>query len=1416
MTSKSVAPPPQLGRYRVVRRLGAGGMAEVFLARSAGAEGVDKLLVVKRVLPTFARSQKFRSMFIDEAKVAMRLNHSNVVQVYAFEQAKDEFLLAMEFIDGLDVGRLVSAAKRKGTKFPYALAAYIVSEVAKGLDYAHHRKDEQGESLDIVHRDVSPQNVLLSYEGAVKIADFGIARARLVSEDTGVIKGKFSYMSPEQARGTKIDKRSDVYALGVLLAELLMGRAMYAGQVGLEVLELVRQGTRTLPRSVDPSVPKELDDIVKKATAFDVDERYPTARALAVALSHWLHSQDDIVDGATLESFIVEHAPREVTSNETGREGAGDDRVPERTRATLAGNGEAQGEQQEFRERRPVVVISGRVHAGTSAGTTNPGTSILSREAERVLREMAYKNDAVFRVAEQSETKRTFRMVLGLGRVTVHEPLRASRLALDILDALAGVSVDQGEPLRVSLGISRGIVTMIRSADGRLRKFEPTGAVLDMADRLAAAGIPGEILAAGEIYRTSRRDFSFEEQGGREIAFTTPQGPKAFRAYRLAGARTREERAAEVTGTGAEKLIGRSTELGEVVDAYTDVVQTNKSSYMLLVGELGVGKSAIVRAALDAFEPKPHVYQVDCSFSSSEVAFGAVLEIVRDACGVPPDASPQELTEKLQLRLAPLIRNPSRLREVSEGLEAVLLPRRTNEGSRAGEESQRISQAVRAFLGALAREKPLVIVFDSMQWIDAPSLSFLSSIVRSPGEVPLLALFVTRPDAAVEAALSVVPRLEVGELDASARQRLLRSRFDDIDVPAEIEQAVFERAGGNPYFIHELVEALVDRGIVHFEGEGDERRIARKPGPITLPTTLEGTVAARLADLPDEERRALRCLAVAGPGFAEADLINIAGRDIAEALSSLVHRGLLERRAGGTIAFASGVVRHVAYESADLEDRRGLHKRVAAHLASLGASVAPARIARHLERAGESLAAARAYVAAAGAAQGTDASHYALRLYGKALALFPSDDPERFRVHELREALLRAAGRKHERRIELEAMRALAEKLGDVSKRAWSFNYLARYELDESRTAGVDALLRRAMSAAIEANDKVAEVEALRLSAHLAREEGEIDHALDACDRALVRAGRDEAMLSVRGDVLTLRGMLLRRVGRLDEACENGAEAVVIFRRLSRRRDEAAALSALSVSLASSGSFEDAIALSRASIELDREAGVRVGFGYKLSNLGQLYAELGDVQSATAYLERALEVFEVLGSSLGHADALTAFARVVFDARGDFEVAEALLDRARQLAGRFESHYDLAQERLARARLAIARGHYDDALAVAREAVDEARISGVVTYVADGLAVEAEALALLGRYEEARDSAFAAQTLLHTTSHVERAEALYASLHHAFLLVDRDIAHASLSEARSAIGLRVRQIRDPRLRECYLGSSQVRRLMEEI
>ena len=266
------SPPKRLADFEIIRRLGAGGMAEVFLAKKRGAEGTFKLLVLKRILPAYGSSRRFRTMFAEEAQLATRLNHPNIVQVYDFQDYGEEGqLLSMEYVEGPDLRKLMRSAQSKGQRIPPYVSAYIIAEVAKGLHYAHERKDEAGKPIDIVHRDVSPQNILMSFDGAVKIADFGIASANLFREEPGVLKGKTAYMSPEQARAERVSRRTDIYSLGVVFHELLSARPLHGAAEGQELLEAVRSGQVEPPSTYVRELPVELEEIVMRALAKNPD-----------------------------------------------------------------------------------------------------------------------------------------------------------------------------------------------------------------------------------------------------------------------------------------------------------------------------------------------------------------------------------------------------------------------------------------------------------------------------------------------------------------------------------------------------------------------------------------------------------------------------------------------------------------------------------------------------------------------------------------------------------------------------------------------------------------------------------------------------------------------------------------------------------------------------------------------------------------------------------------------------------------------------------------------------------------------------------------------------------------------------------------------------------------------------------------
>ena len=216
--------PVVYGKYQLLDLLARGGMAEVFKAKSHGVEGFEKILVIKRILPELSRNPQFVEMFINEAKIAVTLSHANIVQVFDLGRADETYFIAMEYVPGYDLGTVLRWERKLGQRLPQELAVYMLSELAKGLDYAHRRRDSELRPLGIVHRDVSPENVLLSYEGEVKLTDFGIARSRAsVHGLRDLPPGKFAYLAPEQARGEDVDARADLFALGAVLYEALTG-----------------------------------------------------------------------------------------------------------------------------------------------------------------------------------------------------------------------------------------------------------------------------------------------------------------------------------------------------------------------------------------------------------------------------------------------------------------------------------------------------------------------------------------------------------------------------------------------------------------------------------------------------------------------------------------------------------------------------------------------------------------------------------------------------------------------------------------------------------------------------------------------------------------------------------------------------------------------------------------------------------------------------------------------------------------------------------------------------------------------------------------------------------------------------------------------------------------------------------------
>lgn len=281
------------GKYEIVRRIATGGMAEIFLARERQIEGFERPVVIKKVLPQFSKEKELVQMFLQEARTAALLEHPNVVRIYSLGQEQNIFYIAMEYVHGETISEVWKRGVQQKKLLPLPYTLQLIADAAKGLDHAHKKKDLSGRPLQIVHRDVSPQNVMVSFDGVVKIVDFGIAKAanKLQATNAGIIKGKFAYMSPEQARGELVDARSDIFALGILLYELTTGKRLFRAPSDVQTIQKVANADIAAPSERIPQYPKGLEQIVMTALAAKREARYQDAKAFSDALEGYLRDR---------------------------------------------------------------------------------------------------------------------------------------------------------------------------------------------------------------------------------------------------------------------------------------------------------------------------------------------------------------------------------------------------------------------------------------------------------------------------------------------------------------------------------------------------------------------------------------------------------------------------------------------------------------------------------------------------------------------------------------------------------------------------------------------------------------------------------------------------------------------------------------------------------------------------------------------------------------------------------------------------------------------------------------------------------------------------------------------------------------------------------------------------------------------
>ncbi|MGA2449234.1 MAG: protein kinase [Polyangiaceae bacterium] len=1392
-------PPKQIADFEILARLGVGGMAEVFLAKRGGAEGTFKVLVLKRILPTHESSPRLRSMFVEEAHLATRLNHPNVVQVYELEDCGDEgLLLAMEHVDGCDLGRLMAAARERGARLPPWVGAWIIAETAKGLHYAHEKRDEIGQPLEIVHRDVSPHNVLLSFDGAVKIADFGIASARLFVDEAGVLKGKFGYMSPEQARGEAIDRRTDVYGLGVVLWEILTGMPLHGGLGGEALLDIVRSGIVEPPSTYVSDVPRQLEEATMQALAPERTDRFPTAREMSATLGRAIVKHGELIDATTLEGTIAqfvpqphrdpsvpgarasEPAPSAVRADDAltlaaapHAKSAGDSRSasrPDAARPEL----ESQSRRKVWssgtpanegpREVRHVAIVT-----LTLRGLEVPGLARRTLDQLRsMLDDLAFKRGMRWMWLDDTSA----RAVAGLTANPSRCAGDAAQLALDVHEAVLGFKEDLSTAVTAAIAIVRGIATGTRDARGHLVRYKLADPAAYLANALAQATPAGRTWAAGGFYRLLRREFRWSDAPIVSLdPSERPDVPSTLRVHALERSLSREERLAEVQARSSD-LVGRDVPRAELRAAFDEAISggggIGRLVCRVVVGEMGIGKTALVAAFLNDLPTDIQLLHVECTPVTMEVPYAGIAELIRAAIGTSGD-EPFEQVASLISRAG----GGTASRDLSSPMVMRLAELATNrqirdEDADAHSRKKTIVAGLRNLLGALALARPLLVLVEGLHWGDKPSLDALSDIVTAGAPLPVFVVLVTRPEERVRHTIAGLPRVELHGLAPDEQVRLVEVRLGVHDGASEVCQALLPKVGGNPFFLLELVDALLERGALEIRdvggaGPGDRistlvRTDRADAGFRALPSTLEQLLGDRLRDLPPSEHAVVNWLAIAGGPLAAADLRELTGELDDEPIVRLCAQGLCDRK-GDMVDVRHPLARDAAYRELLPRLRATMHRTLGEHLAgsSLGRGLSAAIVARHFVR-GESYArAADFYIEAADGARKTHQTTLAIRYYQKALSYMRSDDERRVHGHEALESAYRTLGRRRERRANLQALRRIVRQMGTPRAVCLGLLRSARYDFDDGRLAKGVLLAKRAAEIAHMANVSPFEVEAEGLVSDFLRELGDVQGALAACDRALIALDAATPPIvasALRGEILRSRGILLRRVGRVREAVDAHVDAIAIFRACAARRAEARVKNSLAYSMFVQGRYEDAIALALESIRIDLSIGGRFQVAKTLTTIGHTYFRLGDVRRALAYVKRAREAHDRYGDQDGWAETLLVSSLMATEL-GHLGEAEAHLRDAAAIVRATGNAYDQAYAHVARATLARAERRPGEAVEYAITARRDAESMALVAIHFYAMATEAAARVDLG---EMHTAMFLATTALGAVENLQGCE----------------------------------------------------------
>lgn len=1214
--------PKPFGKYELLDRIATGGMAEVYLARSFGIAGFEKQLVIKQIRPEHASNPHFISMFINEAKIGVHLNHPNIVQVYELGKYGQTHYIAMEHLHGRDLTRVTKTLRAQERKLPIPVAVSIVAEVCRGLAYAHARTDKNGNTLGLIHRDVSPHNIVVTFSGEVKLVDFGIAR--LINTPTEEVKntagrptgGKQAYMSPEQAQGKALDHRSDIFAAGIVLWELLVGYRLFQSVDPAEKRQQIEQAIVPNPRTRGVAIDDTIWEILKVAMALEPSKRFQSAALFEEALRAWQFEERHRVgameiSAALQEAFpTINPSPEHIDMTKLVADLRRLDKPEESEPSLHTSDTSLPGRLQlPVGARKEVVAVWIDVDGLTELSEKVEPEQLFKRHYQ-LLRWARKIVDNYHGVVQRSVDDHLL-LLFGVPRTQADDIDRALQCALHLQNRHSELEDLLGVPVALAIGVHIGEVT-VGSYSRRVR-YVARGDTTRLARRLSAAADHGEVLISEQVFQAisgmyyAKQATPLKSRGGKRSISSYIVGARHF------GARLK------ATGT----WIRRGAELELLSKALVELGR-GRGSCLMITGDVGMGKSRLVSEIQKAAKRRNiPSYTGYCTLRAKT---SPLRTLVLDILGLDQHSNRKNALNNLEA----LVEVGVNADQIECLASLIALDRR------APPRADAVTDAMNAIIKGIVEQGPLIIIMESIHHLGISARDELLKLLRHKDRPVLFLLTHTGPQPKEFYEHSI--EVPLGPFPAAAQHHLIRNLLGADIVDPEVSQLLENTCEGNPLYLATMVKYLTQRDHVTLL----EKRASLKSQTkdIDLPHSMAGLISARIDALDPAAKGVLQLAAVIGPTFSVHLLARAAGiEDLSPLIAELAHCGLVHksgREQQSEWSFSSTFVRESGLRGTLGVQRRDYHRLIANSIETLYAEELEdwhEALIEHCFQGGRPLDAVRhAHAAGERFAKGQyleRAKHcYSLGIW---CIERTAEDPDTFDVRTQSEAtLFLRLGMTNillGNHAEGEGQLQIALELASEYALSWiaipahlnlGESYLKRhkYGIASAHIQQVRSLLR------YEHDDEL-DFQALRSAALLAYEEGRNNDSETLWTEALALCADRPAHAATCRLGLANR---FERAGEYERSVTLLLQALQEARAAGDRILEGRVLNNIGIHHAQREHFDEALYFYRTALEVREGIGYKKGVIINHHNIGDVHFSTGDYAKAAVAFDRSRDL----------------------------------------------------------------------------------------------------------------------------------------------------------------------------------------------